>query len=124
MLGGVAVALAARLPDCEVIAAEPSGADDASRGFRERRWQPQRAPNTIADGLRSSVGEPNFELMLRHVKDVLVVSDAGCQVPAEEIERCLENAELALRVSLAPIPLDAGGIAGAARRSVAVELAG
>jgi len=76
LLGGIAVALAARLPHCEVIAAEPSGADDASRGFLARRWQPQRAPDTIADGLRTSLGEPNFELMLRHVEDVLVVSDA------------------------------------------------
>jgi threonine dehydratase len=75
LLAGVAVAMADRLPGCEVIAAEPSGADDAYRSFRERVQLPQLSPDTIADGLRASIGKPNFEIMLRHVRDVVVVSE-------------------------------------------------
>jgi threonine dehydratase len=76
LLAGTAVAIAGRLPGCEVIAAEPLGADDAYRSFHGGEWVPQEAPDTIADGLRTSLGRPNFELIQRFVSDVVRVSDA------------------------------------------------
>jgi threonine dehydratase len=75
LVAGLAVAIKALLPDCEVIAIEPAGADDAARGFHGGEWVPQLAPNTIADGLLTSVGRINFELIRRHVDDVLTVED-------------------------------------------------
>lgn len=76
LLAGVAVAVAGRLAGCEVIAAEPAGADDAYRSFHGGAWVPQTEPDTIADGLLTSLGHRNFELIQRHVRDVVRVSDA------------------------------------------------
>jgi threonine dehydratase len=58
-----------------VIGAEPAGADDAQRSFRSRQWQPQVAPDTVADGLRTALGQLNFRLILDHVEDILSVDD-------------------------------------------------
>ena len=60
-----------------VVAAEPAAADDAARSFRAGERFPVVAPNTIADGLRTSIGEPNFTLARQWVDDVVTVSEAG-----------------------------------------------
>ena len=75
LLSGVATAMKALEPGCEIIGAEPAGADDAQRGFRSGNWEPQRNPQTIADGLRTSLGHPNFALIRESVDDILTVSD-------------------------------------------------
>ncbi len=75
LLAGCAVASRALLPASRVIGAEPAGADDALRSFRSRQWQPQPAPVTVADGLRTALGQLNFRLILDHVDDILSVDD-------------------------------------------------
>lgn len=75
LLAGVAVAMKALLPECEIVAVEPEGADDAHRSFHGGSWVPQLAPDTIADGLLTSLGRLNFALIQRHVDDVVTVSD-------------------------------------------------
>jgi len=77
LLAGLAVAMKSLMPDCEVVAAEPAGADDAYRSFHGGEWVPQTAPDTIADGLLTSLGRINFELIQEHVDDVVTVSEAG-----------------------------------------------
>lgn len=76
LLAGCAVASRALLPDTRVIGAEPAGADDASRGFHSGQWQPQPAPDTVADGLRTSLGRLNFAIIRDAVDDILTVEDA------------------------------------------------
>ena len=46
-----------------VVAAEPAKADDAYRSFREGKRLSATTPNTIADGLRGSIGVLNFALL-------------------------------------------------------------
>jgi len=75
LLAGCAIASRALLPHTRVIGAEPAGADDALRSFRSGQWQPQRAPDTVADGLRTSLGQLNFSLIRRHVDDILSADD-------------------------------------------------
>ncbi|MEY4005954.1 MAG: L-threonine dehydratase catabolic TdcB, partial [Verrucomicrobiota bacterium] len=58
-------------------ATEPAAADDSARSFRAGQRLPVVAPKTIADGLRTSIGEPNFEIARRCVDDVVTVSEAG-----------------------------------------------
>jgi len=122
LLAGVAVSIAAMLPECEVIAAEPAGADDAFRSFRQRRWQPQLSPDTIADGLLTSVGKPNFEIMLRHVRDVVTVTDAAI-VDAMELlwTRTKQVVEPSAAVPLAAVATDPERFAG---RRIALVLSG
>jgi threonine dehydratase len=75
LLGGSAIAVKHLLPDCRVIAAEPSGADDAYRSFYGKKRYPSENPKTIADGLLTSLGERNFAIMLDKVDDVVTVSE-------------------------------------------------
>ena len=122
LLAGVAVALAELLPACELIAAEPLGADDAARGFRTRSWQPQLSPDTMADGLRTSLGRPNFELMLRHVTDVVTVSETRIAEAMELLwTRTKQLIEPSGAVPMAALLTDPARFAG---RRVALVLSG
>ena len=73
LLGGTALAGAKR--GCRVFGAEPARADDAMRSLRAGRIIPVEAPDTIADGLRTSLGERNFAIIRREVEDILTVSE-------------------------------------------------
>lgn len=75
LLAGVAVAVTSAWPGTEVIGVEPAGADDAYHGFHSGRWRPQTAPDTIADGLLTSLGRRNFRLIRRLVDDIVTVTD-------------------------------------------------
>lgn len=75
LIGGTALAAKGLLPDIRVIGAEPAQADDAYQSFRSGERRGLAAPNTIADGLRASIGARNFELLRTRVDDVVTVSE-------------------------------------------------
>jgi threonine dehydratase len=75
VLSGTAVAAKSLRPSIEVIATEPAGADDAAQSFQEHRRVTQEQKNTIADGLRTDLGGPNFAVIERYVDDVVTVTD-------------------------------------------------
>jgi threonine dehydratase len=77
LLSGTAIAAKARLPAIRVIGAEPAQADDACRSFRSGERVLLDAPETIADGLRSSLGVRNFAIIRRLVDDMVSVSEEG-----------------------------------------------
>src|SRR6266446_5352412 len=58
VLCGTAVAAKTLRPSIKVIATEPAGADDAARSCHEHRLVYQEQKDTIADGLRTNLGEP------------------------------------------------------------------
>jgi len=58
-----------------VIGAEPQGADDAYRSWKAGELIPMENPDTIADGLRTSVGERNFPIIQQYIQDIVTVSD-------------------------------------------------
>jgi threonine dehydratase len=75
MLSGVAIASKALSPDILVFGAEPLGASDAQASFRSKTFHPSLNPNTIADGLLTSLGDITFPLILQHVDDIFTVTD-------------------------------------------------
>ncbi len=77
LLAGTAVAVRSLRPAAQVIGTEPAGADDAARSFHGTTRVPMHDPRTIADGLRTTIGEPNLALARRHVHDIVTVSEAG-----------------------------------------------
>jgi threonine dehydratase len=77
VLCGTAVAAKALRPEIKVIATEPAGADDAAQSFHQHRLVYQEKKETIADGLRTNLGAPNFAMIQRYVDDVVTVSEAG-----------------------------------------------
>ena len=76
LLAGVALAVKSLKPEIEVVAIEPAGADDAFRSFGLGELILQTSPDTIADGLRSSLGELNFAIIQKNVDTILTVEDA------------------------------------------------
>lgn len=77
LLSGTALVTAALAPAARVIAAEPEGADDAYRSLQAGRILPALEPRTVADGLRTSLGELTFALIQRHVAQIVTVSEAA-----------------------------------------------
>ena len=75
LLAGTAVAAKSMRPNIKVIAAEPANADDAAQSFRAGRVIHTEKKFTIADGLRTNVGEPNFEIIKRYVDDIVTVTE-------------------------------------------------
>jgi threonine dehydratase len=58
-----------------VIAAEPEQANDAWQSFRTGRFVPSVNPDTIADGLRTSLGQLTFPIIMTHVADIVTVPE-------------------------------------------------
>jgi threonine dehydratase len=75
LLAGTAVAAKSIRPSIKVIAAEPANVDDAAQSFRAGRVIHTEKKFTIADGLRTNVGEPNFEIIKRYVDDIVTVTE-------------------------------------------------
>ena len=75
LLSGCAVAARTIKPDIRVIGVEPAGADDAARSLRAGRIVPVEHPNTIADGLRATIGERPFAEIRRLVAEIVTVND-------------------------------------------------
>jgi threonine dehydratase len=75
LLAGTAVAAKSMRPKINVIAVEPANADDAAQSFRVGRRLVTEKKFTIADGLRTNVGEPNFAIIQRYVDDIVTVSE-------------------------------------------------
>lgn len=75
LLSGTAVAAKTLEPAIRVIGVEPAGADDAARSLRSGRIVPVEHPNTIADGLRATIGEHPFAEIRRRVEDIITVTD-------------------------------------------------
>lgn len=73
LLGGTAVVGSQH--KLQIFGAEPAGADDAYRSFRSGQLQPLGTIDTIADGLRTSLGVRPFELIQKFVADIAIVSD-------------------------------------------------
>jgi threonine dehydratase len=75
LLSGNAVAAKSMRPKIKVIAAEPANADDAAQSFRAGKRVVTEKKFTIADGLRTNVGEQTFPIVQRYVDDVVTVSE-------------------------------------------------
>jgi len=77
LLSGSAIAAHHLSPGIRVIGVEPAAGDDVARSFRTKTLQRVENPQTIADGARTqSAGAITFPLVLKHVQDVITVTDA------------------------------------------------
>lgn len=76
LLSGSSIAVKGRCGKSKVIGVEPKNADDAYRSFRAKKLQPSVDPQTIADGLRTSLGETGFKIILQSVDDIMTVTEA------------------------------------------------
>jgi threonine dehydratase len=75
LLSGTAIAAKSMRPKIKVIAAEPANADDAAQSFRAKKRIVTEKKFTIADGLRTNIGELTFPIVQRYVDDIVTVSE-------------------------------------------------
>jgi threonine dehydratase len=75
LLSGTALAVSSISPQTKIIGAEPEGADDAYRSFREGKIIPSINPKTIADGLLTSLGDKTFPIIRKYVHEIVTVSE-------------------------------------------------
>ncbi len=75
LMSGTCIAAKSMLPDVKLFGAEPKGADDAYRSLKEGKLLPQENPNTICDGLLTSMGENTWNILKDHLDDIITVSD-------------------------------------------------
>lgn len=76
LASGVAIAAHAINPALTLFGAEPQGADDAAQSLARGVRVTTVVPDTLCDGLRALVGEPNLDALRRHRVELITVSDA------------------------------------------------
>jgi threonine dehydratase/serine racemase len=76
LIAGITLALRERRPDVIVVGAEPANADDAARSKASGERLEQLNPNTIADGLRTSLGDLTWPVVRDLVARIVTPSEA------------------------------------------------
>jgi threonine dehydratase/serine racemase len=77
LMAGTCLAARARRPDLRLFGAEPAGADDAKRSLDAGERIPQTGPDTVADGLLTSLGELTWPVLRDHLEDIVTMDDGA-----------------------------------------------
>ncbi|MBN2349301.1 MAG: pyridoxal-phosphate dependent enzyme [Bacteroidales bacterium] len=75
LLSGTSIAAKHLNPRIRVIAGEPKNADDARRSFISGKLIPSEKPNTIADGLLTSLSQLTLGIIRNNVDDILTAKE-------------------------------------------------
>lgn len=75
LIAGVAMAAHFFGKNCKVMGAEPETADDAWRSMKSGKIETNLSTNTIADGLRTHLGDVNFPIIQNLVSEIVRISD-------------------------------------------------
>lgn len=122
LLSGTAVATRALRPKAKVFGAEPLGADDAWRSLAAGHIVPVAHPDTVADGLRATIGPLTFTVIRSEVDAVLRVDDADTVAAMRYV---WENMKLVIEPSAAvPVATLRAGLAEVRGKRVGIILSG
>ena len=75
LISGTAIATKGLLPSSKIIGVEPKKADDAYQSLKAGKIIFVKSPDTIADGLRTSLGSNTFRILRRKVDQIITVSE-------------------------------------------------
>ncbi len=75
LLSGTAIAVGGLSPKTKTVGVEPYQADDAYQSFCTGKWQPSINPQTICDGLLTSLGDLTFACIEKHVSQIVRVQE-------------------------------------------------
>ena len=95
LLSGTAIAADRLAPNARVIGCEPAGADDAYRSIRAGRRITDFTPHTIADGLRTPLGETTFSILRDTIERIVLV-------PEEEIVNAMRVVWERMKIVIEP----------------------
>ena len=75
LVAGTALAVKYFGDDCSVIGTEPFEVDDAYRSLISGKIESNTSTNTIADGLKTQLGDNNFPIILEEVKSIIRITE-------------------------------------------------
>lgn len=75
LIAGTALAAHYFGNNCKVIGGEPSQADDAFRSLQSGKIEFNDTVNTVADGLRTNLGDRNFPIIQKYVERIILVDE-------------------------------------------------
>jgi threonine dehydratase/serine racemase len=116
LISGIALALREAAPHVRVIGAEPALADDAAASKAAGALQPARTPQSIADGLLTSLGPLTWPVVRDVVERIIVVDEgsivASMRLVFERMKQVIEpSAAVPLAAALAPaFAAEVGGL--------------
>jgi threonine dehydratase len=90
LIGGVGAWLADRMPALRLVGVQAEAAPAMTLSWRERRAIETPTADTVADGIAARVPVPEaLELMIRHVDDMVLVSEAEILDAQDQLGRAL-----------------------------------
>ena len=75
LIAGSALAAKFFADNCSIIGTEPFEVDDAYRSLISGKIETNITTNTIADGLRTQLGDKNFPIILNEVKKIIRITE-------------------------------------------------
>ena len=75
LIAGSALAAKYFGKNCTVIGAEPFEVDDAYRSLKSGRIETNDSTNTIADGLKTQLGDKNFPIIKNEIKSIIRITE-------------------------------------------------
>jgi len=75
LISGIAVAVSEISSKINVVGAEPALADDALQSLKKKILIPSNYPDTVADGLRTSLGIKTYPIILKYVNDIITAPE-------------------------------------------------
>ena len=75
LLAGSALSCNAYSNKCEVIGVEPLNVNDAYRSLKSKKIEYNLNTDTIADGLRTNLGDINFPIILDYIESIICVDE-------------------------------------------------
>lgn len=76
LIAGTALAAYYFGNQCRTIGGEPFEVDDAYRSLQSGQIERNSSTNTIADGLKTQLGDRNFPIIQKHVEQIIRVTEA------------------------------------------------
>ena len=95
LAAGTALSVKYFSPKTEVILGEPKSVNDTYLSLKAGKIIPVSQTHTMADGLKTTVGKLNFEIIQNHVKEVITVSE-------DEISRAMRMIWERLKIIIEP----------------------
>ncbi len=75
LISGIAIASDVFSNKCEVIGVEPKEVDDAYRSLQSGKIEYNSSTKTIADGLRTNLGDINFPIIKKLIRKIICVKE-------------------------------------------------
>lgn len=75
LIAGAALAVRFYGTNCKIIGSEPFEVDDAYRSLKSGKIESNTSTNTMADGLKTQLGDINFPIIQKHVDRIIRVTE-------------------------------------------------